>query len=154
MGIILAVRFRCIPRYDVEETIVPCATLEEVLAQESEFPLQQFYLIPHRWDFVVQRRRVAQDFRPRRRWSARLYRLWWFLFIDIGLHLAIKLMTSVLKSAALMRFFYRHVLSELILKNTTVVDHGERMLVMEHELFKHLEIEIFVPDRHLPRQPR
>ena len=25
------------------------------------------------------------------------------------------------------------------------------MLVMEHELFKHLEIEIFVPAGHLPR---
>jgi hypothetical protein len=151
MGIILAVRFRCIPRYDVEETIVPCATLEEVLSQESEFPLQQFYLIPHRWNYLVQRRRVAPDFRPRRRVAARLYRLWWFLVVDVGLHLGIKLMTSVLKNAALIRFFYRHFLSKLVLKNTTVVDHGERMLVMEHELFKHLEIEIFVLARHLPR---
>jgi hypothetical protein len=150
MGIILAVRFRCIPRYDVEETIVACTTLDEVLAHESEFPLQQFYLIPHRWNYLVQRRRVAPDFRPRRRGAARWYRLWWFLFIDVGFHLVIKLMASVLKSATLIRFFYRHVLSKLILKNTTVVDHGELMLVMEHELFKHLEIEILVPARHLP----
>ena len=151
MGIILAVRFRCIPRYDVEETIVPCTTLEEVLAHEVEFPLQQFYLIPHSWNYLVQRRRVAPDYRPRRRWAARLYRLWWLLFVDVGMHLVIKLMASALKSAALIRFFYRHVFSKLVLKNTTVVDRGERMLVMEHELFKHLEIEIFVPARHLPR---
>ncbi len=149
MGIILAVRFRCIPRYDVEEAIVPCKTLEDVLAHESEFPLQQFYLIPHRWNYIVQRRRVAPDLRPRRSGAARLYRLWWFLFVDVGLHLIIKLMASALKSATLIRFFYRHVFSKLILKHTTVVDHGERMLVMEHELFKHLEIELFVPARHL-----
>ncbi len=151
MGIILSVRFRCIPRYDVEETIVPCTTLEEALAHESEFPLQQFYLIPHRWSYLVQRRRVTPDSRPRRRFAAKLYRLWWLLFVDVGLHLVIKLMTSVLRSAALVRFFYRHVFSKLVLKNATVVDHGERQLVMEHELFKHLEIEIFVPAAHLPR---
>jgi hypothetical protein len=37
----------------------------------------------------------------------------------------------------------------LILKNRTVIDRSERMLVMEHELFKHLEIEIFVPAKHV-----
>jgi hypothetical protein len=54
-----------------------------------------------------------------------------------------------LKSAPLMRSFYRHVLSKLILKNRTFTDHSERMLVIEHELFKHMEIEIFVPARHV-----
>ena len=149
MGIILAVRLRCIAKYDVAETIVPCATLEEVLAAEEQYPLQQFFLVPHRWTYFVQRRFVPTEVRPRRSRGAKLYRAWWFLFIDIGLHVVIKLLACVIKSPSVIRLFYRRVLSHLILKNLTVVDRSERMLVMEHELFKHLEIEIFVPARHL-----
>lgn len=150
LGIILAVRLRCVPQYDVAESVVPCATLDDVLATEDEFPLQQFYLLPHRWTYLVQRRVAMSAVRPRH-WSARLYRLWWYLGTDIALHLMIKLLACVLKSPRLIRFFYRRVLSHMILKNTTVVDRSERMLVMEHELFRHVEMEIFVPARHLPQ---
>jgi FAD/FMN-containing dehydrogenase len=149
MGIILSVRFRCVPKYDVAETIVPCATLDEALASENDFPLQQFYFVPHLWSYFVQRRVVTPEYRPRRSLGAKLYRAWWYANIDIGLHVVIKLLASVLKSPALIRFFYRRMLSRLILKNRTVVDHSEQMLVMEHELFKHLEIEIFVATRNI-----
>jgi FAD/FMN-containing dehydrogenase len=149
MGIVLSVRFRCVPRYEVEETMVPCATLDEVLAGETDYPLQQFYLVPHLWTYFVQRRREAVGFQRRRRLSANLYRAWWFVSIDVGLHAVLKLLASVVQSPAAIRFFYRRVLPRLILTNTTVVDHADRMLVMEHELFKHLEIEIFVPAKHL-----
>ncbi len=148
LGIILWVRFRCAPKYDVAESLVPCATLDEVVRLEDQFPLQQFYLIPFRWTFFAQRRRLV-PMPSRRSWPAKLYRAYWFLGIDIGLHLVIKLLAGVLRSSALIRFFYRHVLSLLIVKNQTVVDASERMLVMEHELFKHLEIEIFVPARNV-----
>jgi hypothetical protein len=149
MGIILSVRIRCVPRYDVAETMVACASLDDVLAGEKEFPLQQFYLVPHLWSYFVQRRSVTPEFQGRRRLSAQLFRAWWFFGIDIGLHLVIKLLVSLLRSPRLIRFFFRHVLAKLILKNTTVIDHAERMLVMEHELFKHLEIEIFVLASHV-----
>ena len=149
MGIILAVRFRCIPRYEIAETMVRCATLDDVLAEEAEFPLQQFYLTPHLWSYFVQRRLVIPGFRPRRTVAANCYRAWWFFSIDIGLHLVIKALASVLRSPKLTRFFFRQLLPKLILTNVTIADHGERMLVMEHELFKHLEIEIFVPATHL-----
>src|SRR5262245_32838858 len=43
MGIVLSVRFRCVPKHDVAETIVKCPTLDDVLAAEDRFPLQQFY---------------------------------------------------------------------------------------------------------------
>jgi hypothetical protein len=148
MGIVLSVRIRCVPRYDVAETIVPCRALDEVLAEEDRFPLQQFYLIPHRWTFFVQRR-VAAPFRDRRSWSAKLYRAYWFLGIDLGLHLIIKFLVSLLQDRAATRWFYRRILPLLIVSNTTVQDHAERMLTMRHELFRHLEIEIFVRQRHV-----
>jgi len=145
MGIILSVRFRCVPKYEVEETMVACATIDDALASEADFPLQQFYLVPHLWSYFVQRRRMTGSFSSKRALSARLYRVWWFLFIDLGLHIIIKTLVSFLNSPALTRFFFRHVLPKTILKNTPITDHSEQMLVMEHELFKHLEIEIFVP---------
>jgi FAD/FMN-containing dehydrogenase len=150
MGIILSVRFRAAPKYDVAETITPCATLDEVLGLERESPLQQFFFIPHRYSFFVQRRQsVAAASPPRRSWSARLYRAYWFFCLDVGFHLVVKLLASFLKSPALIRWFYRRALPLLILQNRTVVDASDRMLVMEHELFKHLEIEIFVPSSQL-----
>jgi FAD/FMN-containing dehydrogenase len=151
MGVILSVRFRCIPLYDVAESVVDCATLDEVLAGESQFPLQQFYLLPHRWSYLVQRRILVPADRRKRSWWVPLYRAWWLCGIDVGLHLVLKLLAAVLRSAWCVRFFYRHVVSRLLLKNATVIDRGERMLVMEHELFRHLEIEIFVPARHVRR---
>jgi hypothetical protein len=77
--------------------------------------------------------------------SAKLYRAYWFLWLDIGFHLLIKILASILRSPALIRWFYRRALQALVIKNRTVVDASDRMLVMEHELFKHLETEIFVP---------
>ena len=149
MGVILRVRFRCVPKYEVAETIVACADLDDALAGEGEFPLQQVYLVPHLWAYFAQRRCVTPEFRSRRSLSAKLYRAWWFCNIDVGLHLVIKTLVSILRSPALTRFFFRHVLAKLILKNVTVTDHSDKMLVMEHELFRHLEIEIFVPARHV-----
>jgi FAD/FMN-containing dehydrogenase len=152
MGIVLSVRFRSVPKYDVAETIIPCATLDEVLGLEGEFPLQQFFLIPHRYSYFVQcRRPVAPASPPLRSWSAKLYRAYWFFCLDVGFHLVIKLLASVLRSPALIRWFYRRALSFLVLQNRTVVDTSDRMLVMEHELFKHLEIEIFVPSSQVRR---
>src|SRR5205823_3789404 len=81
--------------------------------------------------------------------AAPLYRAYWYFGIDIGLHLVIKLAACWLRSRSLTRFFYRRILPRLILKNRTVVDRGERMLVMEHELFRHFETELFVPERHV-----
>jgi FAD/FMN-containing dehydrogenase len=149
MGVILQVRIKCIQRYEVVETIVPCATLEDVLAAENNWPLQQFYLIPHLWSFFAQRRRISPGFHRKRNQSANWYRAWWFFNIDVGLHVVIKMLASVLRSPRAIKFFFRHVLPKLILTNRVIVDHAERMLTMRHELFKHLEIEIFVPARHL-----
>jgi FAD/FMN-containing dehydrogenase len=149
MGVVLAVRFRCVPRYDVAEVMVPCANLEEVLAGEAEFPLQQFYLLPHRWAYYAQRRRIV-PVRTGHGWAAPPYRVWWAYGIDIGLHLGIHTVAAWCKSRRLTHFFYRHVVPNLIVQNVTVVDRSDRMLIMEHELFRHLETELFVPARCLP----
>ena len=149
MGVILSVRFRCVPKYEVAETAVLCSTIDEVLARETEFPLQQFFLIPHLWCYVAQQRRPTTP--GKRGWAARLYRLYWLLAIDVGFHLVIKLLASVMRSRRLVRLFYRRLSTALVIKNRTIIDASEKMFVMEHELFRHLEIEIFVPAAHVRR---
>jgi len=143
MGIVLAVRIRCVPSYFLTEIMVPCPSLDDALASEAEYPLQQFYFIPHLWSYFAQRRCVSTT--KKRSWKAGVYRTWWFFGIDIGLHLIIKSLASRPRYASWLHFFYRRILSLLIVKNIAVVDTSERLLVMEHELFKHLEMELFIP---------
>jgi len=153
MGVILSVRIRCVCRYDVVEMAVAADSLEAALASENQFPLQQFYLLPHGWCYLVQRR-APVEYSLKRGWRAKLYRAYWLFGIDVSLHVIIKAMVSGLKSRRLTRFFYRHILSRLVIKNVPFVDHADLTLTMEHELFKHLEIEIFVPARWLPEAAR
>lgn len=148
MGVVLSVRFRCVPRYDVAEVMVSCETIEEVLAGEAEYPLQQFYLVPHLWRYFAQRR-VIVPVRTGHGWAAPPYRVWWAYGIDIGLHLAIKTVAAWLHSRSLTHGLYQYILPKLIVQNVTVIDRSERMLIMEHELFRHLEMELFVPARHV-----
>lgn len=148
MGVVLAVRFQCVPRYDVAQTAVACGTIDEVLAGEERHPLQQFYLIPHKWTYAVHRRAVTSALAPRT-WAARLHHAWWFLGIDVGYHLALKGLVSWLRRRYLIRAFYRRVLLRLVVFDRTVVDRGEIILVMAHELFRHVEIELYVPARHV-----
>jgi FAD/FMN-containing dehydrogenase len=152
LGVVLSVRIPCVPKYLVAERLECCEDLDEVLRGEESHPLQQFYLLPHSWGWLAQRRSVAVA--NRRSWYARLYRIYWFLGLDVGLHLIVKLLAALLKSPRLIRLFYRRAAAQIILKNLLVVDDSHRRLVMKHQLFRHLEIEIFVPAHHLRRAAR
>lgn len=141
MGIVVSVRFRCRPAYRVEEYLREYATLNEVLDVESVFPLQQFYLIPWRWQYLSQHRRETAA--PRSR-VASLYRWYWFLTIDLGLHLTLLFLVRTCRSSPLIKAFFARIASLALIKNWHVVDRSQDMLVMEHELFRHIETEIFV----------
>jgi plasmid stabilization system protein ParE len=149
LGVILSVRFHCVPQYLVADRLERCTGIEQILAHEEAFPLQQFYLVPHLWAWFVHRRSTSPELR--RSWYAGLYRVYWFLGIDVFMHLIIKFMVSFARSRRLVRFCYRHLLVSIILRNVTVVDHSRKTLVMKHELFRHLEIEIFVAGRQVRR---
>lgn len=150
MGIILSVTFRCVPKYYVEETVSRCDTLAEVLAQENEFPLQQFILIPYLWAYFVYRRRQTKE--PTSFGDVvktQLYRLYKLIVVDILLHIVIKVLVSIVGSSRLVRVFYEKILANLVLQVKQVVDESEKALTMEHYLFKHLEMEVFVPAKNI-----
>ena len=143
MGVILSVRFRCVPRFLIAESMERRADLEAALSQEAAFPLQQLYLIPHLWGWYDQERRVDAGSRGRSRWAP-LYRLYWLAWLDVGFHLIIKFLVSVLGRDGPVRGFYRRVFPLLVARTPPVSDWSEQQLIMEHELFRHLEIELFV----------
>ncbi|MCC7084233.1 MAG: FAD-binding protein [Pirellulales bacterium] len=141
LGVIVAVKIGCRARYNIEEFVRFYSALDEVLAAERDYPLQQFYLLPWLWKFVGQHRREVDAPRSRR---AAIYRVYWYLTIDLALHLIVKLLVQVLNPRRGVKFFYRHFLSLFVVRNWRVIDDSNKMLIMEHELFRHIEIEVFV----------
>jgi FAD/FMN-containing dehydrogenase len=147
LGIVVSMAFRCRPQYLVEEHARRYETLEEVLAAEDEYPLQQFFLIPWLWRFYGQHRREAAG--PRSR-LATCYRWYWWLGMDLGFHLLLRFLVRTLRSPAAVRWYYRRVVPRVVICGWKVVDRSQAMLVMEHELFCHIEIEVFVSRSRLP----
>ena len=141
LGVIVSVGLWARPQYRVEEHFGRHKTLEAVLATEGEHPLQQFFLIPWTWDFYGQHRReVTQP----RSWLAPLYRLYFFLTFDLGLHLVLQVLAKWWRSRGGTHVFFRRVLPWTVIRHWRVTDKSQAMLVMKHELFRHIEIEIFV----------
>ena len=142
MGIVLEVTLPCVPQYYVREKSVWRSGLDAALAAEADAPLQQLYLIPHSWRLLAHERRV--DPRGRRRGLARVYRVYWFSMIDVLLHLGLKLSASLLQSRRLIHLLYRRILPACLVPRWRVTDRSDRQLLMRHDLFRHLEMEVFV----------
>ena len=147
LGVVVEMTLPCIPQYFVQEKARFCETIEEVLILEKKAPLQQFFLMPHSWKFFVQERLVSLELR--RRGFAAIYRIYWFLVIDLGMHLVMKLIVSILRSRRLVHTFFRSIVPSLVFHNWIVTDRSDRALVMKHELFRHLELEAFVVQSHV-----
>ncbi len=148
LGVIVSVGLWARPQYRVEEHFRRHTTLDRVLAAETEHPLQQFFLIPWLWQFYGQHRREVA---ARRSWLAPLYRLYFFLTFDLGMHLVLLLLlTSWLPTRRGVKFFFHRLMPWTVIRGWKVIDKSYDMLVMENELFCHIEIEVFVKRSRLP----
>ncbi len=141
LGVILSVKLRCRAQYQVEEHLRKYRNLDEVLQAENDYPLQQFFMVPWSWKFLVQHRREVDRSRSV---LASLYRAYWFLVVDLSLHLNLQLIVKIVRSRWLVHTFYRWIVWLTVLRRWKVVDKSQDMLTMEHELFRHIEIEVFV----------
>ena len=142
MGVVTEVEMEVRPDYRIVEHSDRYDSLESVIAMEADAPLQQFFLMPWCWHWFGQHR--AETDRPRSRF-AKLYRIYWHIGLDWGLHLIILLMAKILRARFVIRWFYRFLMPLLVLRNLRVTDDAHQMLTMDHELFRHIEIEAFVP---------
>ena len=141
LGVVTSLRLRVRPQYRVEEHFAVHAGVDDLLAAEAEYPLQQSYLVPWDWRYFVQHRREVES--PRSR-SAELYRAFCYAVFDVGLHCMILALVRGLRSTRLTRVFYRRGASLVIPRGWTVIERSDRQLMMEHDLFRHVEIELFV----------
>lgn len=146
LGIILSVTVPSRACYGVEEFLKEYRNLDDVLQAETQYPLQQFFLTPWRWRFLAQHRREVPPGRSALAW---LYRIHWYLSIDIALHLLIVGTLRTLGSFRVPQFLFRYVIPRSVIYGWKVTDDSASALVMEHELFRHLEMEVFVRRRHL-----
>ena len=148
LGVILSVRMQCRSAYRVEESFHEFQHLEAVVAAEEQYPLQQFFFIPWRWSYMAQHRRESASALSTTAWIYRWYR---YLTIDVAMHLLILLMVRCLRVKALIRLMLQHVIPTFVIRDWFVVDQSSPQLVMEHELFRHIELELFVTrDRLAP----
>lgn len=145
LGVVLSVGVRCRPQYRIEQHFRSYPDLPSVLAAEEKYPLQQFYLEPYRWKFLAQHRKETEG---KKSLLAGLFHTYWFLLVDVLLHLGLK---AKLASGVrgLLKFYYRYVVPSLLIKGWRVTDRSQRMLTMGHDLFRHVEMELFVPGSKL-----
>ncbi len=149
IGILISVQFFCIPQFNMAECVTVAESIDDVLRQEDKHPLQQFYLIPHLNQLYVSERREARSWDGQPGWKASMYRVYSLLGVDIAFHLLVVILARFYRFRWLIRWFYRSIFPRIILKNHTIVDRSDRMLTMKHDLFRHLETEIFVREEHL-----
>lgn len=141
LGVILSVKLEVREKYRVEEQFCEYSDLEEVLAAEAEFPLQQFFLVPWKWTFFAQQRRETNRKTSASAWIYHQYRFWVF---DVLMHLLILLLTRAPFSAVCTRLAFKWIIPACVVQRWKVVSDSSAQLVMQHELFHHLEMELFV----------
>ncbi len=141
LGIIISVTIRPRPQYQIEEWLGVHPDLPTTLALEADWPLQQFFYVPWLDKYLGQHRR---EVKAKRSWLASVYRVYWFLAIDLALHVMLRLIVQTLRSAGGAKFFFRYVALTTVPWRWHVVDKSQNQLIMEHELFRHIEMEIFV----------
>ncbi len=148
LGVILSVTMQCRPKYLVEEHFQEYEKLDDVLSAEEEYPLQQFYLVPWRWSFIAQHRRESER---RASKSIRIYHWYRFLVLDVAMHFLILFVVRVLRFPSAVKAVFRWIAPACVIQNWRVAAPSSLQLVMEHELFRHVEIELFVQKHRLPK---
>ena len=164
LGIVVEVVLQIENAYRIEERTEKTASIDDVLAGLEgcePWDLQQFALIPWSWRYLVYRRRRTTEHSF---WlPARICRWANFVLNDIGLHLTLKLLllyaglSKPAKLAGLKRFtgegairaFFRQVVPRSVIAGPRRVDDSTGILTMRHDLFRHVEMEAFVPDFRL-----
>jgi FAD/FMN-containing dehydrogenase len=142
LGIVAELRLRTVPEYWVEESLVRMASVEEVLADEAAYPLSQSILIPYAWEYLVLRRRTAPASAadPLR---VAAYRAAKLAGVDVVAHALLKAAVNAGGGRGVPAAFRR--LSSVLARDAPVVDRAESILTLRHELYGHVEMELFVP---------
>jgi FAD/FMN-containing dehydrogenase len=165
LGVVVEVVLRTVDAYRIEERVDKVGSIGEALAGlegREPWDLQEFALLPWSWKYVVYRRRATKKRSPWLR--ARILRCASFWLNDVGLHAILKglllyarvskylhlIGLTALTGEAAIRGFYRHVAPRLVL-GFERTDESTAILTRRHDLFRHVEMELFVRESALPK---
>jgi FAD binding domain/D-arabinono-1,4-lactone oxidase len=162
-GIVLSVTFACVPAFEVCERVRVHDSIAPILSAVAEHPLQEFALVPHKWTYVAYQRRESQVRSSGWKWCALLlYRAYKWAMVDCFLHAALKTLLfpcvfghwGIALSNRFVRFLYRATplligLARMLTGDRGVVDRSDRALTRKHHYFRHVEMEIFVPEAYV-----
>jgi len=149
MGIILSIELATVPRYRVRETIRRPGSVEEALRLYSLHPLTQFALVPHAWKVIAwERHKMPPGGSGACPVRALLFRVTNLVFIDFLFHALLWVCLRLGTFAA--RGLLKTMPSMLrLVTNVPRVDHAEHVLTLKHDLFRHEEMEMFVPEARI-----
>ena len=142
LGVLLSVELRTVPLFRVRETVQRMRTVGDVLALYADHPLTQFALVPYSSTIVVWQRAplTGAGFAGVRAWFFRAFNV---LGVDIGFHLLLK--ASLVLGGWAVRALMA-ALPYMLIAGVSRVDDAEHVLTQLHYLFRHEEMELFVPE--------
>ncbi len=151
MGIILSVRIRCAQQYSVYEVVRRYNTIEEVLQASGGFSLQEFFLIPYSWTYYAfNRRPLRRREQEETTVAARMHRAYKWGIQDVFDHFILRFLVRTIRRPGLTRWFLKNLFPLTMQTNAEIIERSDLALVREHETFRHIEMEAFVPAQYLP----
>ncbi len=145
-GVLLSIRMRVEKDYQIEERAEWFSRLDEVIAATHEYPRSQFYLMPWSWKWYAQLRRpVSYESAGRLGVMARLLRGFRLAIIDVSLNGAIRGLTASPNTVRAIPWLFRRLLPLIAPSGLRVTDDSRELLTMHHDLYRHVESELFVP---------
>jgi FAD binding domain/D-arabinono-1,4-lactone oxidase len=153
LGVILELTLELVPRFWMEECMKAHDSLESVLAEEAEWPQQQFLVFPYGWRWFAYHRRRVPEPNARALRRLRWVRAYDVLIVEWGLHSLVKtaLGTARLFGVRAVTGFWKQVLPRLI-RSMPVSGSSETIFTLHtrhHHTYRHVEMELFVPTQHL-----
>jgi hypothetical protein len=149
-GILLSVRIPVEPDFLIEEETVWFDRIEDALGTARGYPRQQFYLIPWSWKWYVQLRRPRRDTGARISMLAPVFRVFRAIVVDIVFNGVVRL-TAGLRWWAAIRWIYRRGFQLIARPKMHVIDCSRHLLMMRHDLYAHVEMELFVRTQYVSR---
>jgi len=125
--------------------------LDEVLANETAWPLQQTLVIPYAWKFYSWQKKVTARPSFVRQLQYFFQRGLEYVLVEILPHIYLRLILKMRRPQQVIINYYRQILPKL-LQSVTVVNPDYKALTLHtryHWTFRHVEMEIFIPEVHM-----
>ena len=153
LGVILELTLDVVPRFWMDECMKAHDSLESVLADETDWPQQQFLVFPYGWRWYAYHRRRAPEPDARALRRLRWVRAFDVLVVEAGMHALVKAVAGAggLFGAGAVTGFWKHALPPMM-RPLPVTGSGETILTLHtrhHHLYPPVEMELFVAKPYL-----